>query len=161
MINTQDNILSQCHLKMFTETSGLLQIFSNYNFSNYCKKNNGQFVKYPVSGNIQQHQIYTYTDICIHISLMSIQRVNNSISFKFEIFSYVCRPFIFLIMATIYPLSIFTRGFRLLYVTECSTFSPFYYFFLILYLLSATDFKYLHKYFIFSLMGSSFLLFLN
>lgn len=52
MVNTQDNILSQCDLKMFTETSGLLQIFSNYNFSNYCKKNNGQFVKYPVSGNI-------------------------------------------------------------------------------------------------------------
>lgn len=88
-----------------------------------------------------------YTDICIYQPLISIWCVNNSMSFKFEISSYVYRPFIFLIKAIIYLLSIFTRGFRLLYVTECSTFPPFIIFPLILYILSAIHSKYLHKYF--------------
>lgn len=71
--------------------------------------------------------IHTHRYMYMYQPLISIWCVNNSMPFKSEIFSYVYRPFVFLIKAIIYPLSIFTRGFRLLYVTECSTFS-FYYF---------------------------------
>lgn len=80
--------------------------------------------------------------------LISIWCVNNSISFKFEIFWYAYWPFIFLTMGIISTLSIFTGVFRLLYVTECLIFSPIFILFpLILYLLSYIYFKYLHKYF--------------